>query len=150
MYYGNHYKPDRTFNKLRDLKQTGTVQKYLNDIDRLNVYAKMTDHNLIYIIVNSITSRLRQPMVHSKDLHKNGSKWKKKLLHMDFITIKFQKKKQHNISKGQRKKRCLEERVQLKVGESGAGKKESEFVPKAVWDKQKVEGRCMKRGRRNH
>ena len=58
-YYGNHYKPDRAFNEISDLKETGTVQKYLNDIDRLNVYAKMTDHHLINIILNDITPRLR-------------------------------------------------------------------------------------------
>ena len=33
VYYGNHYKPDRAFNEISNLKQTGTVQKYLNDID---------------------------------------------------------------------------------------------------------------------
>ena len=42
-YYGNHYKPDCTFNKISDLKQTATVQKYLNDINRLNVHAKIHD-----------------------------------------------------------------------------------------------------------
>ena len=26
-YYGDHYKPNRAFNKISDLKQTGTVQK---------------------------------------------------------------------------------------------------------------------------
>ena len=32
-YYGDYYKPDRAFNEISDLKQTGTVPKYLNDID---------------------------------------------------------------------------------------------------------------------
>ena len=32
-YYGDHYKPDRSFHEISDLKQTGGVQKYLNDID---------------------------------------------------------------------------------------------------------------------
>ena len=40
--------------------------------------------------------------------------------------------------------------MQLRGGESGSEKKKSDFVPKAVWDKRKVEGRCMKRGRSNH
>ena len=57
-YYGDHDKPERAFNEISDLKQTGTVQKYLNDIDRLNVYGKMTDHHLINIILNGITPRL--------------------------------------------------------------------------------------------
>ena len=56
-YYGDHYKSDRAFNKISDLKQTGIVQKYLNDIDRLCVYAKMTGHHLINIILNGITPR---------------------------------------------------------------------------------------------
>ena len=36
-YYGDHYKLNRAFNEISNLKQTGTVQKYLNHIDRLNV-----------------------------------------------------------------------------------------------------------------
>ena len=36
-YYGDRYKPHRAFNEINDLKQTGTVQKYLNAIDRLNI-----------------------------------------------------------------------------------------------------------------
>ena len=54
-YYGDHYKPARAFNKISDLTQPGTVQKYLNDIDRLNVYTKITDNHLINIILNDIT-----------------------------------------------------------------------------------------------
>ena len=63
-YYSYYYEPDRAFNEINDLKQTGTVQKYLNDIDRLNVYAKMTHYHLINIILNGITPRLRQAMAH--------------------------------------------------------------------------------------
>ena len=91
-YNGDHYKPDRAFNEISNLKQIGTVRKYLNDIDRLNVNAKMTDYHLINIILNSITPRLRQAMAHYNDLRSKPSKWKEKLLHMDFITIEFQKK----------------------------------------------------------
>ena len=52
--YDDHYKPNRVLNKISDVKQTGTVQKYLNDIDRLNIYIKMTDHYLLNIILNGI------------------------------------------------------------------------------------------------
>ena len=69
---------------------------------------------------------------------------------MDFITIEFQMKEQDNRSKGQGKKRGLDERIQLRGGESGNEKKKREFVPKEVWDKWKIEGRCMKCGRSNH
>ena len=149
-YYGDHYKPDRAFNEISDLKQTGPVQKYLNDIDRLNVHAKMTDHHLINIILNGITPRLCQAMVHYEDLRSDPSKLKEKLLHMDFFPIEFQKKEQHNRSKDHGKKHGLDERIQLRGGESGNEKKKGKFVPKEVWDKQKEEGRCVKCGRSNH
>ena len=110
----------------------------------------MTDHHLINIILNRITSHLRQAMVHYEDLHSDPSKWKEKLLHMDFITAEFQKKEQDNRSKRQRNKHGLDERIQLKGGESGSEKKKGEFVPEEVWDKLKIEGRCMKCGRSNH
>ena len=73
-YYSNHYKPDRVFNEINDLKQTGTVQKYLKIIHRLNVYAKITDHHLINIILNAITPCLRLAMAHYKDLRSDPSK----------------------------------------------------------------------------
>ena len=75
---------------------------------------------------------------------------KEKLLCMDFIITEFQKKEQDNRSKGQGKKRGLDERIQLRGGESGSEKKKVEFVPKEVCDKRKTEGRCMKCGRSNH
>ena len=38
----------------------------------------------------------------------------------------------------------------MREGESGSEKKKGDFVPKEVWDKRKIEGRCMKCGRSNH
>ena len=99
-YYGDHYKLGRAFNKISDLKATGTVQKYLNDIYRHHVYPRTTNHHLINITLNSITSRHCQAMANYKDLHTDTSKWKEKLLHVDFITSEFQKKEQVNKSKG--------------------------------------------------
>ena len=98
--YDDHYKPNRVLNKISDVKQTGTVQKYLNDIDRLNICAKITNHHLMHIILNSISARLRQPITYYKNLHCDPSEWKEKLLHMDFITTEFQKKEQENQGKG--------------------------------------------------
>ena len=88
-YIGNHYKPDRAFHEISDLRQTGTVQKYFHNIDRLNVYAKMMNHQLISIILNGITPRLHQAMAHCDDLNSNSCKRKEKLLPMNFITSKF-------------------------------------------------------------
>ena len=116
-YYSNYYKPDRAFNEICDLKQTGTLQTYLNDIDRLNVYAKMTDDHQMNIILNTITTCHRQGMAYYDDLQTDPSKQKEKLLHVDFITSEFQKKEQDNRSKGQGKKYGLDERMQLREGE---------------------------------
>ena len=69
---------------------------------------------------------------------------------MDFITTEFQKKEHDNRSKDQGKKRGLDTRIRLREGESGSKKKNSEFIPKEVWDKPKEEGRCMNCGRSNH
>ena len=49
-YYGSHYKPDGAFGKISNHKDIGTVQKYLNNIDTLDIYTKMTDHSVINII----------------------------------------------------------------------------------------------------
>ena len=58
-YYGEHYKLDKAINELGDLKQIGTVQTYVNDIDIHNVYTKMTDHQLVNMILNRIILHLR-------------------------------------------------------------------------------------------
>ena len=50
-------------------------------------------------------------MAHYEDLHSNRSKWKEKLLHMDFITTEFQKKEEDHRSKGQGKTSGLDERI---------------------------------------
>lgn len=52
---GNHYKPDSALNKIRDLKEIGTVQKYRKNINGGNVYAKIKDYNLFNIIFKGIT-----------------------------------------------------------------------------------------------
>ena len=65
-YNGNHYNLDRAFNEISNLKLIGTIQKYLIEIDRLNIYAKIMDHYLIIIILNGITLRVRQAMAYYK------------------------------------------------------------------------------------
>ena len=69
---------------------------------------------------------------------------------MDFISTKFYKKKLDNKNKCQRMKSSLKEQVQLRGGEARSKKKKYEFVPKEVWDKQKVEERYIKYARTNH
>ena len=89
-------------------------------------------------------------MAHYEDLCSDPCKLKEKLLHMDFITTEFQKKEQDNRSKGQGKKPGLDKRIQLRGGESGSEKKKCDFISKEVWDKRKIEGRCMRYGTSNY
>ena len=43
----------------------------------------------------------------------------------------------------QGKKCSLDKRIQLRGGEVESEKEKGEFVLKEVWDKRKIEGRCM-------
>ena len=88
----DYYKSDRAFNGNSDLKQTYMVQKYRNDIDRLNVSAKMTSNYWINIILNIITTHLHWAIAYYEDLRSDPSELKKNLLHTDCIPIKFQEK----------------------------------------------------------
>ena len=122
----------------------------MNNIHRLNVYAKMTDHHFINIILNSISSRLRQAMARNKNRRSDPSTGKEKLLQMDFIITEFQKREQDNRIKCQGKKGSMHKRIQLRGEEAGNEKKKGEFAPKEVCDKRKEDGRCMKCRRSNH
>ena len=107
-YYSNHYKPDGVFNEISDHSQTRTVQKYLNNIGRLNVYGNMIDNYLKNIFMNDITNCHRQAMAHHEDLCCDPSKWKKKLYHMDFFMTEIEKKEEENKSRSSAKNRGLE------------------------------------------
>ena len=71
-------------------------------------------------------------MAYHEDLSSDPSKWKKKLLYVDSVTTKFQKKEQENRSNSQGKKPGLEDRVELRGGELGSAKTKCKFVPKKV------------------
>ena len=62
-------------------------------MDRLNIYAKMADNYIINYILNGIAPYLCQAMVHNEDLCSDPFKWKKKLHHIDIISMKFKKMK---------------------------------------------------------
>ena len=115
-YYGNQFAQDRALNKICYLNQTGTVQKCLNNIDRCNIYTKMTDHYRINIILKGIGLDVSQAMACEEDFYSDPFKLKKQFLHIDFITTVFQKQEQDNKCKGQRKKCGLVQQVQLRGG----------------------------------
>ena len=66
-HYGDHYKLYKALNEISDLRQTGTVQKYMNHINRLNVYTNMTYYHLINNILNCVTPGLHQVIAYYED-----------------------------------------------------------------------------------
>ena len=52
LYYGDHYCADRAHLEIHELRQTGPVQDYLNESDRLNTYDKIPNRAMINIIIN--------------------------------------------------------------------------------------------------
>ena len=87
------------------------MQKYLNDFNRLQVYATMTAHYLMNIILNGMTFRLGQARAYYEYLCSDLSKSQERLLHIYFITIQFHRKEQDNNSKCLKKKHALEEQA---------------------------------------
>jgi len=70
-YYENYNQTDQAYNEIVALKQTGTIQWYLNTTARLNAYLSMTDNRLITIILNCIPSCIRLAMAQSENLSTN-------------------------------------------------------------------------------
>ena len=95
LYYGDHYRADRAHLEIHELRQTGPVQDYLNEIDRLNTYAKITDRAMINIIINKLTGPLRRSMAHYEHLREIPDEWRKQLVRMDIITTEFQRRDKH-------------------------------------------------------
>ena len=71
LYNGDHYRADRAHLEIHELSQTGPVQDNLNEIDRLNTYAKIPDMARINIIMNNVTGPLRRSMAHYEHLREN-------------------------------------------------------------------------------
>ena len=68
LYYEDHYRADRAHLEIHKLRQTGPIQDYLNEIDRLNTYAKIPDRAMINIIINKLTGLRRRSMAHYEHL----------------------------------------------------------------------------------
>ena len=64
LYYGDHYRADRAHIEIHELRQSVSVQDYLNKIDRLNSYTKIPDTAIINIIINKLSGLLRHSMAH--------------------------------------------------------------------------------------
>ena len=157
LYYGDHYRADRAHLEIHELRQTGPVQDYLNEIDRLNTYAKIPDRAMINIIITKLSGPLRRSMAHYEHLRDNPDEWRKQLVRMDIITTEFQRRDKHprqDDNKDRSKKRTFEDRIQLQ-GKSEKKDRpqynsEGDRVPHEVKEKRKKDGRCFKCGMSNH
>ena len=156
LYYGDHYRANRAHLEIHELRQTGPVQDYLNDIDQLNTYAKIPDRAIINIIINKLTGPLRRSMAYYEHLRENPDECSKQLLRMDIITTEFQRRDKHprqDDSNDRSKKRTFEDRIQLKAGSEDKKKKsvdKRDFVPQDQIDRRKKESCCFPCGRKNH
>jgi len=88
-YYGDHYKPDRYYRQLMELRQTSTVQHYLTEVDRLNSYAAIPDPQLINISINGINYKLQEAMVYYEHLRSTPAAWRDRLIKMDITSTEF-------------------------------------------------------------
>jgi len=68
LYYGDHYGADRSYQKIIDLRQTGTVRDYLTELDSLNAYARIPEAQLINVILNGLVPKLRGHMAYYEQL----------------------------------------------------------------------------------
>ena len=155
LYYGDHYRTDRAHLEIHELRQTGPVQDYLNEMDRLNTYAKIPDRAMINIIINKLKGPLRRSMTHYEHLRENPDEWRKQLVRMDIITTEFQRRDKHprqDDNKDRSKKHTFKDRIQLKAGSEekkrSSGNKR-DFVPQDQIDRRKKASRCLKCGRKN-
>ena len=156
LYYGDHYCADRAHLEIHELRQTGSVQDYLNEIDSLNTYTKIPDRAIINIIINKLTGTLRRSIADYEHLRENPEEWRNQLVRMDIITTQFQRRHKHprqDDSKEPSKKRIFEYRIQLKAGseeKKNSSGTQRDYVLQDRIDSRKKESCCFKCGRKNH
>ena len=154
--YGDHYRAHRVHLEIHELRQTGTIQDYLNEIDRLNTYAKIPERARINIVINKLSGPLRRSMAHYEQLRENPDEWRKQLVRMDIITTELQRRDKHprqDDNKDRGKKRTFEDRIQLKRGSENKKKKrvdKRDFVLQEQIDRRKKDRCCFKCARKNH
>ena len=156
LYYRPHYCADRAHLEIHQLRQTGPVQDYVNEIDRLNTYAKIPDRAIINIIMNKLTGRLCRSMAHDDHLRENPAEWKKQLVPIDIITTEVQGRNKHHCqddSKDRSKKRTFEDCIELKAGTEEKKKSSGnnrDFILQDQMDRRKKENHWFKCDRKNH
>ena len=118
LYYADHYRADRAHLEIHELRHTGPVQDYLNEIDLWNTYATIPDRAMINIIINKLTGPLRRSMAHSEHLRENPNEWREQLVRMEIITSDLQRRDTHSRqddNKYRGNNGTFEDRIQLKA-----------------------------------
>jgi len=109
LYYGDHYKADRSYQQIIELRQTGTMRDYLTKLDSLNAYAAIPEKQLINIILNGLTTKFRSHMAHYEHLRATPTEWRQRLIEMNIIGTEFSARNQQSTYKPTSKKCGREE-----------------------------------------
>jgi len=109
LYYGDHYSADRSYQKIINLRQTGTVRDYLTELDSLNAYADIPEAQLINVILNGLAPKLHGHVAHYEQLQSKPSEWRQRLIEMDIISKEFSARDYQASHKPTSKKRGREE-----------------------------------------
>jgi len=139
-YYGNHYKPDRCYPQLMELRQTSTVQHYLTVVDRLHSYVAIADRQLINILINGINHNLWKAMVHYEHLCSTLAGWRDRLIKMDITSTEFRSR---DKNQGKDKKmdyngnRKLEDRISLPGDSAPSTNEKAPRVPSPIVRKRR-------------
>ena len=159
MYYGDRYKQDPSHQELLALVQTGPIQDYLTEVDRLNAYADIPDEQLISIILPRLSRHLRTSMAHYENLRATPVQWRQKLVEMDVSIREVQAitrptGSSHRQPEQQNRKRpaphqSAEKPTNLRGGNPPSSST-GNFISRSTKDKRKADGRCIKCGRSGH
>jgi len=88
--YRDHYRVYRVHLAIIELRQSGTIQDFLNEIKRHNAYAKVSESAILNIIIHNLSIKLRDAIAHYEHLYSQPKHWTIHLMQMDTMTAEFQ------------------------------------------------------------
>ena len=158
-YYGDRYKKDRSHQELLALVQTGPIQDYLTEVDRLNGDAGIPDDKLISMILPLLSQHLRSSMAHYENLRATPVQWRQTLVEMDFSIREVQAitrptgSSYHQPEQQNGKRSAPHQPAEKPTNLQGGNPPSSStgnFISRPTKDKRKADGRCIKCGRTGH
>ena len=159
LYYGDRYKKDRSHQELLALVQSGPIQDYLPEVDRLNAYASIPDDQLISIILPWLSRHLLTSMTHYENLRATPVQWRQKLIEIDVSSREVQaitrpRSSSHRQPELQNRKRSAPHQSAEKPttlrGDNPPPSSTGNFISRPTKHKRKADGRCIKCGRTGH